>query len=476
MSRTELATISEIQGAIASRQISAAELAEDRISRIQAYGVKPFVVLEREAAMKQARTVDQAVARGADLGLIAGVPLAHKDMFDRAGHIVRFGANASASRLATTTAPVLSRLDHAGQVDLGRLMMSEFALGPTGHNAQIGMPKNPRVNGAITGGSSSGSGAAVAAGLVAGALGSDTGGSIRLPAACCGVVGFKPTQGRVPLTSVMPLSPTQDCVGPLAHTVADARTLLRLISGPDDGDATCRAHNWQSEGLAKSFNGLRIGFDDGRFLRGLHPDTLDALNETWRVVQEQGGKIRECNLTFFEHLGEPANVIAMSEASAIHANRLATRADDYGPQVRARLVQAAAIPAQAYLRALQIRSEAIRRMHETVFATVDILILPTLPGVPPLDATSDVADGPDFSRLISEMTRLTRPASILGLPALSLPVVWTDDGPISLQIIGPQWSDALVADVAEALEVHFSARPSSKITPENAKTLTTAGK
>lgn len=457
MSQSLPLTIAAAREAITSRKASAVELAEDQLARVQDCPSKPFATVEWDTARAQAREVDTAIAMRRQVGPLAGVPLAHKDMFDRAGHVTKYGAKLGSGRMAEATTPLLARLDAAGQVDLGRLKMSEFALGPTGHNAHHPMPLNPAVPGAITGGSSSGSGAAVAAGLVAAALGSDTGGSIRLPAACCGVVGFKPTQGRVPLSLVMPLSPTQDCVGPLAHTVADARLMLKLISRADPADATCRNVEWPFEppSSPRDLAGLTIGFDNGRFLRGLIPDTLDALNAARRFTEGQGGQIRDVNLAFFENLAEPASVIAMCEAAAIHANRLMTRADSYGPQVRARLTQAAAVPATAYLRALQLRSEAIRIMHEEIFAEVDVLILPTLPGTPPMDATSDLADSPNFNVMINEMTRLTRPASIMGLPALSLPVLRTEQGPISLQIMARQWDDHLVARVAEAFETLF---------------------
>jgi aspartyl-tRNA(Asn)/glutamyl-tRNA(Gln) amidotransferase subunit A len=455
---TSVLTIAGARAALAARQISATELAEDRMSKVQDCPSKPFASVEWDSARARARAVDAALASRRPVGPLAGVPMAHKDMFDRASHVTKFGAKPGSGRMADVTAPVLERLDAAGQVDLGRLKMSEFALGPTGHNAHHPMPLNPTVPGAITGGSSSGSGVAVAAGLVAAALGSDTGGSIRLPAACCGIVGFKPTQGRVPLSHAMPLSPTQDCIGPLAHTVADARLMLKLIGGAHPADATCRDAEWPFDppSSPRDLAGLVIGFDSGRFLRGLIPDTMDALNAARRFTEQQGGKVRDVNLAFFDNLAEPASVIAMCEAAAIHANRLNTSADSYGPQVRARLTQAAAVPATAYLRALQIRSEAIRLIHEEVFAEVDVLILPTLPGTPPMDATSDLADSPNFIDLINEMTRLTRPASILGLPALSLPVLRTGAGPISLQIIARHWNDALVARVAEAFETLFA--------------------
>lgn len=433
-------TIAQITAALQARKISAVELVTDRL----ALNHPAFTAVHADLALAQAAQADQARARG-QAGPLCGVPMAHKDMYDRAGHTTGYGAKpgtgrGGAGRMAHDTAAVLSRLDQAGQCDLGRLVMSEYAMSPTGHNAHHPMAPNPARAGAITGGSSSGSGSVVACNVVAGALGSDTGGSIRLPAACCGVVGFKPSQGRVPLGHVMPLSPTQDCVGPLAHSVADALLMLRLIAGPDGIDPACLALDWPDTG------GMRLGFDDGGFLRGLAPEVTGVLTEARRL----GGI--DLDLSFFDDLAEPASVIAMAEASAIHANRLSSAAEIYGPQVRARLVQGAGITAQAYLRAMQLRSLAIGRMRD-IFARVDALVLPSLPFLPPLAQDTNLADRPDFNRLINEMTRLTRPASILGLPAISLPVA---HGPISLQIIGPHGSEAGIARIAQSFETHFA--------------------
>lgn len=431
-------TISQITAALQARKISAVELVTERLARPHA----AFAATHAELALAQAAEADQARSRG-QAGPLCGVPLAHKDMFDRKGHVTGYGAKPGTGHLASQTAAVLQRLDAAGQCDLGRLVMSEYAMSPTGHNAHHPMPPNPARKGAISGGSSSGSGSAVACNVVAGALGSDTGGSIRLPAACCGVVGFKPSQGRVPVGHVMPLSHSQDCIGPLAHCVADALLLLRLIAGPDGIDPACLDLGWPDDG------GLRLGFDDGGFLRGLSPEVARALEE----ARALGGI--DLDLRFFDELAEPASVVAMAEASAIHANRLATAAEIYGPQVRARLLQGAGITAQAYLRALQLRGLVQGRMR-AIFARVDALILPSLPALPPLAQATDVADRPDFNRLINEMTRLTRPASFLGLPAISLPVA---QGPVSLQIIGPHGSEARLARIARTFETHFALEP-----------------
>ncbi|XDA98726.1 amidase [Sulfitobacter sp. LCG007] len=375
-------------------------------------------------------------------GPLAGIPLAHKDMFDRPGERVGMGAHPSAAFTAAGLATVLARLDAAGQVDIGRLAMSEFAMGPSGHNAHHGMPDNPLVPGAITGGSSSGSGAAVASGIVPAALGSDTGGSIRIPAACNGIVGFKPTQGLVPVSGAMPLSWTQDCIGPLAASVDCASTVLSIIAGRP---------------IEYPDGPLRIGLLAGPMQEAASERMRIAMAEAGRALEAAGNGLRDVEIAFFDDLTEPANVIAISEAATVHADRMKRHADTYGPQVRARLVQAAAILAQDYLRAGQIRQEGIERMT-SVFAECDVILMPTLADVPPQGASVDIGNDPELNRVIAGLTRFTRPASILGLPSLSLPVAMTQDGPLSVQIIGPAFAEDRLAHVGKMIESAFELR------------------
>ena len=399
-----------------------------------------FAAVEIARAEEQAARAAALIGQGADLALL-GLPLAHKDMFDRAGQVAGFGAHRSAARRARETAPLMARLDAAGQVDLGRLRMSEFAMGPTGHNHHHGMPRNPAAPGRITGGSSSGSGAAVAAGLVVAALGSDTGGSIRLPAACCGVVGLKPGVGMLPMQGVMPLSFTQDCVGPLARTVTDAWLVWCALSG---GSAVL-------PGTA----GLRLGFNSGGFTGATAPEVAAMLDHARRLAPDIGLTAQSVDLAWWDDLAEPANVIAMSEAAAVHAERLREVPDSYGPQVRARLVQALAVPAPAYLRALQLRHLARARM-QALFDQVDAIVLPTLPSAPPLAAEVDIGDGTGMAAVVSGLTRFTRPASLLGLPAISLPGAITKEGPIGLQIVVPRGAEGRLCAVARAYERAFA--------------------
>ncbi|MBU0778433.1 MAG: amidase [Alphaproteobacteria bacterium] len=426
MTLPALPTIAFQRRALASGHITANELAAQAMALAQTSSA--FAVVRRCPS---------------GTGTLSGIPFAHKDMFDRPGEAVGMGAHPSAAKIAVGLATVLARLDAAGQVDIGRLKMSEFAMGPSGHNAYHGMPINPLVPGAITGGSSSGSGVAVGAGIVAAALGSDTGGSIRIPAACNGVVGFKPSQGLVPVDGAMPLSWTQDCIGPLAASVDCAVVMLSIISGRPLGEGP---------------RALRIGLLSGPMQESASVRMQAAMADVAKLAEKAGHTLTDLPLKFFDGLTEPANVIAISEAATVHADRLQSHSGTYGPQVLARLVQAAAIPAQAYLRALQIRQSGRQCMRQ-VFADCDLFLMPTLADTPPQGAAVDIGNDPDLNRVIAGLTRFTRPASILGLPSLSLPVAVTADGPLSLQIIGPAGTEGRIAAFARMIEAAVALRP-----------------
>ncbi|WP_165937603.1 amidase [Antarcticimicrobium sediminis] len=448
---------------IAAARVQAADAEEQLAPYLAAAAAEPtiFSKVEAEDARAQARALDALAAKGQSAGPLHGVPLAHKDMYDRVGQVTGFGAKAGCGKLATATCTVLARLDAAGQVDIGRLRMSEFALGATGHNHHWGIPRNTIKPGAISGGSSSGAGAAVGAGLVRAALGSDTGGSIRLPAACNGVVGFKPTQGRAPVTGVMPLSFSQDTIGPLAATVAEARLVLSIIAGPDQIDPACRDVAPMRQRAKPLPAGLRVGFASGELLAPASARMTAAIEAVRSLLQAGGHATCDLDLDLLATLGEAANAIAMSEAAAVHADRLAAAPETYGDQLRTRLAQAVAIPGFAYVRARQIQRLARKDMFEKVFGTADLFIIPTLFDVPPTEADMNLGGAPGAAAMIGQLAHYTRPISVLGFPALSLPVAQTPEGPLSIQIVGPDWSEDLIADLGEWLETALASTFSS---------------
>lgn len=451
-------TLLGMAAAIREGKVSSTELTKAALDKAKAVQdeLNAFVALEEDTALAAARKADALTASGAATGPFHGVPLAHKDMYDRKGFITGCASKIRADHVASETCTVLERLEQAGALQIGRLNMSEFALGPTGHNAHHGRARNPIDPDRITGGSSSGSGAAVGAGIVPAALGSDTGGSIRLPAACCGVVGLKPTQGRVSRHGVMPLSFSQDCVGPLARSVEDAYELLRVIAGPDGKDATC-ADAAPLGDLLSDLKPLKIGLPDGFFTADLDPQVASALETSLKALKSLGMAPVAAPLPDLSAIADLANVVAMTEGGAFHFDWLKERPEDYGPQVRMRLSQSLAVPGPIYLRAQQARGLMLQETLARTFGEADVLIAPVMPFLPPLSDDVDVGDRPEMASVIASMAKFTRPWSFLGLPAIALPVQKSSEGlPIAMQIVARPWREDLAASVAYHLERHLA--------------------
>ncbi|MFN3718072.1 MAG: amidase [Rhizobium rhizophilum] len=458
MSLDDPLSLAEAAAAVKERRISAAELTRAALDRARSSHeqLNAFIEIEEEAALRAAHLADEALARGQATGPFHGVPLAHKDMYDRKGFITGCGSKIRQSHVATETSTVMQRLEAAGAMSIGRLNMSEFAMGPTGYNFHYGRALNPIDPERITGGSSSGCGSAVGGGVVTAALGSDTGGSIRLPAACCGIVGIKPTQGRVSRHGVMPLSFSQDCVGPLARTVEDAYSILRVIAGPDGRDTTCMAVAGPAP-LMDEIGALRVGILGGLFESGLEDAVATAIETTAHVLENEVAWLGMSKGIDMPSIAELANVVAMAEAGTVHFDWMRKRAEDYGPQIRMRLAQSLAIPAPIYIRALQMRSVLLEAFLNEAFGDTDILIAPAMPALPPLSSEVDIGTSPKMNAVVSAMTSFTRPFSFLGLPVVTLPVAVSPGGlPIAIQIIARPWREDLAASLARRLELILS--------------------
>jgi aspartyl-tRNA(Asn)/glutamyl-tRNA(Gln) amidotransferase subunit A len=443
-------TLLEAVEAVAHGAVTSFELTEAALRRAEAAQprLNAFVAVEAERALGQARAADAARAAGR-AGPLNGVPLAHKDMFDRPGRVTGCGSKLRAGEIATKHATVLARLDGAGAVDLGRLNMSEFAMGPTGLNAHHGRARNPWDTERVTGGSSSGSGAAVAGGIVYGALGSDTGGSVRLPAAMCGIAGLKATQGRVSRHGAMPLSFSLDCVGPLAPTVADVAKLYEILAGPDGLDPTVADVPVRLALPRARLDGVTIGVAPA-WMEGLDKTTADAHDELRRLLVSLGADIVEVALPTPAELGELSNIVAMTEAAAAHGDYLRLRPEHYGPQVRSRLRQGAAIPGALYLRALAMRTPITERAV-AAFGAADAVCLPVTPFLPPLSAE---VDGGNLAipEMVAALARFTRGVNYLGLPALAAPVAWRDGLPVAAQFVGRPFAESAILSYGMAVE------------------------
>jgi len=450
-------TLAALATRIRAREISPVEVTETCLARIETLGprLRAFVHVDTEAALRTARVREAEVKAGRVRGPLHGVPLAHKDLFVWGGRAASCGTAVPEYFRAEHDATAVARLEAAGAITLGRLNLSELALGPFGDNAHHGDAETPWRPGHCAGGSSSGSGAAVAAGLVYGALGTDTGGSIRLPAACCGVVGLKPTYGRVSRAGVMPLSWSLDHVGPLARTVRDAAILLGVIAGADGRDATASARSVPdyATALDRPIAGLRVGVPDRYYGEGLDGQVLAAVHEAVEGLRGLGAKVVECALPDPALLNDLANVIARSESAAVHARMVRESPHALQPAVLTRLEIGLHVSAHDYLQATRLRARAARTFVDDVFARVDVLVAPTIPEPAPALAVVKAGSPDEIVRRMGRFSRLTRPWNALGLPALSVPCGFATDGrPVGLQLVGRPFDEATLLRAGHAYE------------------------
>ncbi|WP_088343372.1 MULTISPECIES: amidase [Rhodomicrobium] len=449
-----LLTLTELAAAIRAKQVSSVEITEALLERIAAWqpATNAFVRIEAEEALALARAADEALARGETKGPLHGVPLAHKDMFYSAGKPVGCGTKLREGWIASTTSTAIARLEAAGAFRLGALHMSECAYNPTGHNPYLGHAHNPWDGTRITGGSSSGSGAAVAARLTPAALGSDTGGSIRLPAHFCGVTGLKTTFGRVSRANALPLSFTLDTVGPLARTAEDCALIMAAMSGSDPLDpATDGMPAWNAAKATRSPQGMTIGLPSSYYVDDLEPEVAAALDRALETFAELGVNIVKVDLPDQTLVASAGLIILAVEATSTHIAGLRERPEVYGDWVRARLENGLAYSAIEYLDALRWRGPALAA-HLAAIEGVDAVIAPASREVAPTIAATDVG-GPNAEATIIAITRFMRPVNFLGLPGLVVPAGQGETGmPIGLQLIGRPFGDETLTALGTAFQ------------------------
>ncbi|OWU83525.1 glutamyl-tRNA amidotransferase [Oceanicola sp. 22II-s10i] len=429
--------------------LAAFELREDKINSV--------IWLEREAALEKAAELDALQKSGAELGPLHGVPLAHKDMYYQAGKLTTCGSKIRKDFRPDYSATVMDRLHGAGSLTLGGLNMAEFAQNPTGHNVHYGDCHNPWGYEYCTGGSSSGSGAAVGAHCVTAALGSDTGGSIRLPAAICGVTGIKPTQTRVSRYGVMPLSFSCDNVGPLARTARDCARIMTVIAGKDPMDPTSSAEpvpDYEAA-LTGDIRGLKIGVPENYFLEDASPEIADAFAAALEVLKARGAEIVSVTLPEMAAITTYGGIVSRCEGSTIHAQWMRERPEDYAVHLSGRMYAGYAIPAVQYLEALARRGGILKTFAAEVFGKCDVLASPTLRWrTPTLAAASMETGGDDAIETFMNVSINTRPMNYLGLPAVSVNSGFDDNGmPIGFQIAGRPFAEAKVLKVADAFQL-----------------------
>jgi len=446
MSEESLAGLAE---SIRARRISPVEAVERCLARIRKWDgrLHAFIRLDEEGALGAARALEADAAAGRWRGPLHGVPLAFKDLCHLDGLPTSCGTRTPEYFVSAQECSAARRLLDAGAISLGKLNMTELAMGAYGDNAHHGDVDNPWLAGHAAGGSSSGSAAGVAAGFFAGAVGSDTGGSIRLPAGCCGVVGLKPTYGRVSRAGAMVLSWSMDHLGPLAWTARDAALMLKVMAGSDPADATAsrRAVPDYAAGLEGGVAGVRIGLPENYFFEGVDEEIGAGVRQAGRQLEGLGARVSEIRVPDPRAMTDVAMLITRAEASTIHARVFRERPQDLQPVVRARLQVGFGISAYDYLQALRLRAKLTRAFVREVFAEVDVLLTPVIPESPPALAALKTATVDEFNTRAGRFSRLTRPFNGLGLPAISVPCGFTAAGlPLGFQAVGRPFDESLL--------------------------------
>lgn len=450
------ATMSEIIAAVSAGETNAEAVLDGVQQRIAACDatLNAFITLSPERALAEARAVDEVVAAGERPRPLAGVPVAHKDIIATRELRTTAGSALLRDYVPAEDATVVARLSNAGTTLVGKTNTHEFATGTTGTVSYFGATRNPWNLQHVTGGSSSGSGAALAAGLVPAATGTDTGGSIRIPAACCGIVGLKPTYGRVSRTGVVPFAWGLDHVGPMARRVRDVAMLLTAMAGHDPYDRASASEPSAdfSASLDQGIEGLRFAVAEFCFLELATAPVAAAVREAGRTLEQLGARRIEVSLPQELALVGPAAIaLFLAEGGTVHHRTLSTHPHAYGDETRAFLTLAGHVTAHHYLQAQRLRGILADHLAR-VFQTIDVLVTPTLPMTAPRldDREVDGPQGPIDVR--AAMTPFTRPFNLTGLPALSMPCGFQDGLPIGLQLVGRPFDEASLLRTAQAYE------------------------
>jgi aspartyl-tRNA(Asn)/glutamyl-tRNA(Gln) amidotransferase subunit A len=484
--------IERVAGLIEKGKVSPAEVVEAYLGRIEKLNPKlnAYMTVMAETARGEARAAEAEIRKKKYRGPLHGIPIALKDNIYMKGVRTTAGSKVLAEFVPDTDATVVERLRAAGAIVLGKTGMHEFAYGVTCDNPFYGSVRNPWDTTRIPGGSSGGSAAAIAAGMCAAALGSDTGGSIRIPAALCGVVGLKPTFGRVSCYGVIALCPSLDHTGPLARSVGDAAILLEAIAGVDARDYTTagqpRLEKWKVEketkgrvvrgdgrgkvkgksksagGKKKGGAGIKLGWPKQYYFERVHDEVRAAVEAAAKVYESLGAEVIEVELPRLRDPDVPRSLIALPEARAYHERMgwWPARAADYSEESRKRLEAGGEVKAMDYVRAWEVKQEFLADFA-AAFAQVDAILAPTVPAVaPPIGASSVRVGGVsaahpagDDENVRSALLRLNRPQNLTGLPAISVPCGFTRAGlPIGMQLIAAAWEEAELLRIARVYE------------------------
>ncbi|MDH6058161.1 AtzE family amidohydrolase [Umezakia ovalisporum] len=452
-----------IAAAVRTRQVSAVEVTQAALTQITArnHQLNCFTAITAETALRDAAKIDKQIAQGNHIGLLAGVPFAVKNLYDIAGLTTLAGSKINAENPpARQDATAIAKLKQAGAVLVGALNMDEYAYGFVTENFHYGVTRNPHDLQRIAGGSSGGSAAAVAAGLVPLTLGSDTNGSIRVPAALCGVFGFKPTYGRLSRAGVALFSSSFDHIGTFARSVQDIATAFDILQGEDERDPICTRRPCQLclPQLEQDISGIRIAIADDYFTQSATPKALavvqkvaQALNVTEYITIPEAHRARAA-----------AFVITASEGANLHLHQLKSRPQDFDPATRHRFLAGALIPNSWYLQAQRFRRWYRHRLEE-VFKKVDIILAPTTPiSAPLIGQQTMILDGEEIP-VRPHLGLFTQPLSFIGLPVLSVPIQGGNALPLGVQLVSAPYNEILILQIAAVLE--SQAVTSAKMAP-----------
>lgn len=457
MAQLHRMTIAELGRLVSTRRISPTELTEHFLRRIERLNprLNAFTTVAAEQAVSDARRLTDELARGHVRGPLHGIPVGVKDLTDTAGIRTTYGSSLFADHVPANDAEPVSRLRAAGAIIIGKTATHEFAFGATTNNPHFGATRNPWNVDRVPGGSSGGAGAAVSAGLVPMSTGSDTGGSIRIPAAACGCVGIKPTHGRVSLRGTYPLAPSLDHVGPLARTTADCAAALQILGAFDPADPWSR--RFPDEDLVAALDaplrGIRLGIDPAHRPIPVSQVVLAAVDRALDAARTLGAEIVEVRLPDAAEVTLTASMILLAESHAQHRDQLERHRTRYGSDVREQLDASSAVDSGTLVNALHARERLTREMEQLFDSSVDAFLLPTMAvTAPPIDAATVIVD--DLVLPVAPvMASFTLLADLTRMPAIAIPTGLADDGlPTSVQITGPVGREALVLRVGHALE------------------------
>jgi len=449
-------TVSSLAKALCKKEISPVEITRAYLERIKTFDSKinSFITLLPKEALRAARSSEKEILRGKYRGPLHGIPFAAKDLFYTKGIRTTCGSKILKNFVPAYHATVIERLLAAGAILLGKLNMHEFAYGTTSVNPHYGPVRNPWDRERVTGGSSGGSAAALATAFVPLTLGTDTGGSIRIPSALCGTAGLKPTYGRISRYGVYPLCWSLDHPGPMTRSVADLAMAMNVLAGPDplDPSTSSVAVPDHTRGLSNNLKGIRVGIPDTYYFDRLEPEVRAAVQGAIQVCKGLGAAVNKISIPHLPEASVAGFIILLAEGTASLGKWHRTRPMDLGHDVRSRLNLGAAVTAAQYLKAQTIRRR-IREIFSRVFQEVDVILTPQLPITAPKLNQGSVSWGKKTEVIPTALTRFTRIFNLVGIPSLSLPCGFSSSGlPIGLQIAGKPFDEAMVLKVGHAYE------------------------